>query len=124
MTDAIKALREARAARQQAQMLEAAGSRQAEAAWNNTIRAQGKLLDDHADTILALLESREAAAREVVAAFDDWKYLVGFKTSTEYANGRADQAIRAVRGATGRHPKDWTRPALLEHLGLTDGPTR
>ena len=115
MTDAIKALREARAARQQAQMLEAAGSRQAEAAWNNTIRAQGKLLDDHADTILALLESREAAARAVVWAYD------AATTRTEdggFVTGQIDAYSMVVLEATEKHPRDWTRPALLEHLGL------
>ena len=125
MTDSIKALRESRAARQQAQMLEAAGSRQAEAAWNNTIRAQGKLLDDHADTILALLESREAAARAVVWAYDEWERIESFdKPMPIRAQGAHLVSAEVVRLATGKHPRDWTRPALMAHLGLTDGPTR
>ena len=117
MTDAIKALREARAARQQAQMLEAAGSRQAEAAWNNTIRAQGKLLDDHADTILALLESREAAARAVVWAYDEW---VRQSRGGLYPNLGTDAHADVVLRATGEGPRQWTRLALLAHFGLEE----
>ena len=78
-----------------------------------------------ADTILALLESREAAARAVVWAYDEWERIESFdKPMPIRAQGAHLVSAEVVRLATGKHPRDWTRPALMAHLGLTDGPTR
>ena len=116
MTDAIKALREARDAWC---AIEHGGS------VHDARRLCCAFVATHADTILALLESREAAARAVVWAYDEWERIESFdKPMPIRAQGAHLVSAEVVRLATGKHPRDWTRPALMAHLGLTDGPTR
>ena len=124
MTPAIAALREARDARNEHEELMALNQRDPgalddmaliDACLRSDIKAREAI--KKADTILALLESREAAARAVVWAYDEW---VRQSRGGLYPNLGTDAHADVVLRATGEGPRQWTRLALLAHFGLEE----